>query len=356
VFALPFTAAEDTVRHPVCLICLVLALTTCGCRTTRPGPIRTTTPMGSLVHDPDTNRVWSPWSPRAVTDDQAETWCQQMPPAGHWRLPYRHEVEQLFDGDTLRSVMRPLEPGVQFMHSGEAVPGRDPGHRWVANLFNGHVFNGHERVVHARCIQALGRAEEQALADQAHLRWERGLAHLRPGLRPEEGEAYSLGAPDAPVTIVLFYDFQCPYCQRLHGTLLTLLERDPRVRLVYKAAPIIPFHAHEAEAHAAVYAAGRQGRFSEMQGRMFAEARTFGAAPEETAFQLASELHLDLVAFEEDYRSDAIREQVAAETAQARALDVSGLPTCFINGTRLSGARNLEDMQAAVDEAVAAQD
>ena len=341
-------------RHFAILTILSIILLP-GCRTTRPGPTRTTTPKGSLVQDPDTGRVWSPWSPTELTGDQAETWCEQMPPAGHWRLPYRAELEALFDEDTLRSVMRPLEPGVQIMHGGEVVPGRDPDHRWVVNVFNGHVFNGGDRAGHARCVRALGRTEEQALADAAQARWEAGLDHVRPHLLAED-RAYSVGDPDAPVTIVLFYDFQCPFCQRLNHTLLELLELDPDVRLVYKAAPIIPFHAHEVEAHSAAYAAGAQGRFFEMQQRLFAEARAFGAAPEETAFALAAELGLDLPTFELDYRSEAIRERVTAETAQARALNVSGLPTCFVNGTRISGARSLEDLQAAVEEAIQARD
>jgi len=239
---------------------------------------------------------------------------------------------------------------VQQLFSGEIVPGRDD-QPWVVRLANAHAFNGHGRQAHVQCIRALGRLEEEALAADAERRWAAAGEVIDSALLPV-GDAYVMGAVDAPVTLVFFFDYQCPYCVRADTTLQQLVEQDPRVRVVYKSAAILDFHAHAADAHVAAYAAGRQGRFWQAKEYLMSEGRRFSSSPEEVLAELLLALDMDPDRFAADLADPALHDRVARETALARAVNVTGLPTTFVEGRRISGSRSLEDFQAAVDEAI----
>ena len=319
-----------------------------GCRTASRAPARPQLPSGLLVHDPDTGRTWTPPSPQILGWDVAGTYCAQLPPSGQWRLPYRNEIEAQFDGESLRPPFLPVPDGVLF--TGELVPGRGSDHIWVANPTNGHVFNGQGREGYARCIRALDPYAEQQLADEAQNRWTAGTDQADTSALATE-DAHILGSTGAPITLWYFFDFTCPYCSRAHDTMRQLVEQDPRVRVVYKAAPILSFHPHGEEAHAAAYAAGQQGRYFEMTELLFAEIRLFQIEPDMVALDFAAELDLDLGRFETDYHSPETAARIRRELEQAQGMGINGLPTTFVEDRKVSGARPLEDFQAAVDGA-----
>ena len=280
---------------------------------------------------------------------KAKVWCERL--GSEWRLPYKEELVAFASrGGLPRPPHQADLPPVQQLFSGEIVAGRAPDQPWVVSLANGHAFNGHGREAHVQCVRALGRIEETALNAAAERRWAAGAEQLDPALLPV-GDAYVMGPENAPVTLVFFFDYQCPYCTRADATLQQLVEQDSRVRVVYKAAAILDFHAHAADAHVAAYAAGRQGRFWQAKGLLFAEGRQLSSDYEEGLDTLLRELDMNPDQFAADLADPALQERVARETALARSVNISGLPTTFVNGHRISGARSLEDFQAAVNEA-----
>jgi len=324
----------------VCGIALLCG--TGGCRTAHTAGPRTTFSM-----DPQTGRTWSSPSDEAMEWSRARTWCSKL--GAEWRLPTKQELEA-FAAHGGRSPHEAELPPVELLFTGELVPGRDD-HPWVVRVDGSHAFNGHGRQAHVQCVRALGRIEEEALAAEAERRWAAGCEVIDPGLLPVE-DAHVLGLAGAPVTLVFFFDYQCPYCVRADATLQQLVERDPRVRVVYKAAAILDFHPHAAEAHVAAYAAGRQDRFHQARDYLLANGRRFSSSPDEVTAGLIDELGLDPVQFHADLADPALRDRVARETALARAVGVNGLPTTFVNGRRISGSRSLEEFEAAVDEAI----
>jgi len=165
----------------------------------------------------------------------------------------------------------------------------------------------------------------------------------------EIGDSPVRGAADAPVTIVEFSDFQCPYCGRVGPTLERLLEEYPgQVRVVYKHLPL-SFHEHALPAAKAAVAAGRQGKFWEMHDALFASQRQLG---EEKYRELAEELGLDVEQFERDYKSEEVAMEVAQDMNQARKLGVTGTPGFFVNGRFSSGAKPYQSFKTMVDAAL----
>ncbi len=159
--------------------------------------------------------------------------------------------------------------------------------------------------------------------------------------------APSLGPEDAPVVIVEFSDFQCPYCKRANPTVERLLEEYPdQVRRVFKHFPL-SFHRQAMNAHRAALAAGEQGKFWEMHAMIFDSGK--GLDPD-TMKAHAAALGLDVARFEEDFGSERFGERIEADMAEGRQAGVRGTPAFFINGRLLSGAQPYEVFKRRVEE------
>lgn len=166
-------------------------------------------------------------------------------------------------------------------------------------------------------------------------------------VRPVQVEAGDpvLGVPEAPVTIVVFSDYQCPFCSRHEDTVAKIKEAyGDQVRVVFKQFPLA-FHQQARPAAIAAIAAGKQGRFWEMHYKIFGNAR---ALSRENFFAWAQELGLDLGEFETALASEEIAAQVDRDVASGTAVGVRGTPASFVNGVNLSGAQPY----AKVDELV----
>ena len=178
-----------------------------------------------------------------------------------------------------------------------------------------------------------------------------------PGPDPERvysvdiGDSPTLGPASAPVTIVEFSDFQCPFCARVTPTLQQIKQeyRD-RVRLVFKHNPL-PFHAQAMDAHKASLAAGEQGKFWEMHDQLFEDQQ---ALDPDSLKAHAQQLGLDLAAFESAMNSPEVAAKIDADKAQARELGASGTPSFFINGRFLSGAQPYEVFRERIEAELAA--
>lgn len=162
------------------------------------------------------------------------------------------------------------------------------------------------------------------------------------------GTAPADGPADAPVTIVYWSDYACGYCYRVQATLDTLNRMYPgQLRWVHRT---LPLDADETIGAEAALAAAAQGQFRPMNDRLYALAGHVDRAAVEL---LARELGLDMVRFRADLDTGAHRAQIAADTADARGLGVSGTPTFFVNGRPIHGAQGLKVFVDVVDEELA---
>lgn len=159
------------------------------------------------------------------------------------------------------------------------------------------------------------------------------------------------GAADAPVTIVEFTDYQCPFCRRFaRETLPRLLERyGDRLRYVVRNFPIPSLSANALPAAEAAECAHRQGRFWEYHDALF---RADGRLTATGVLALAREVGLDPEAFGRCVNERATRDVVARDILDAWELGVAGTPTFFVNGRAVRGLRSLEEMGKYVELAL----
>jgi Na+/H+ antiporter NhaA len=159
------------------------------------------------------------------------------------------------------------------------------------------------------------------------------------------------GPDAAPVTLVEYGDYECPYCGRAEVVIRELLDSfGDELRYVWRQLPLNDVHTHAQMAAEAAEAAGSQGRFWEMHDRLLAD------QDELTASDLtdhARELGLDTERFWDELRRREHAPRVDRDVASADASGVAGTPTFFINGRRHRGAYDLPTLTAAVRAAEA---
>lgn len=156
------------------------------------------------------------------------------------------------------------------------------------------------------------------------------------------------GRPDAPVTITVFSDFQCPYCARLVPVLEQVFAQHPeKVKLVFKNFPIRS-HAFSIKAAEAALAAHRQGKFWAFHDLLFKNYNRLNDAKIE---EIKAQLGLDDSKFQQNRKDPAMLAQINADASLGRAIGVHGTPTVFING-RLLRDKSPYGLNAAVDEAL----
>jgi protein-disulfide isomerase len=160
------------------------------------------------------------------------------------------------------------------------------------------------------------------------------------------GDAPVRGPETAPVTIVMFSDFECPYCERGHRT-LEALQRKYRgvVRIVYKAYPL-DMHSNAIFAAMAARTAQNQGKFWEFHDRLYGgdglEARQLLAH--------ARKVGMDVEALERDLDEFVHAAEVRRDMRQGRRLGVTSTPHFFINGRSVTGAKDFEAFEAIIAE------
>lgn len=153
------------------------------------------------------------------------------------------------------------------------------------------------------------------------------------------------GPENAPVTIALFTDFECPYCNKIRPLLEQMLVKNPKtVKLVFKNMPLSMHKMAEPAARAAL-AAQEQGKFWEFHDRLFAEQKI----TEKTFTAIATDLNLDLPRFEKDMNSATTQAKLKKDLADAQKAGVTGTPSIFVNG-RILQERNPNSFQTLIDE------
>ncbi|MFA5976454.1 MAG: thioredoxin domain-containing protein [Elusimicrobiota bacterium] len=159
------------------------------------------------------------------------------------------------------------------------------------------------------------------------------------------------GRPNAPVTILEFTDFQCPYCKRAQETLLRVEAAYPnQVKIVARQYPL-PFHNRAKAASEAALCAKEQGKFWEMREKLFEKQQL-----EDADFKrYAQELRLDGKKFDHCLTDHRMAARIDADVADGQRFGVRGTPHFFVNGQPINGAQPYEAFDQAIKDALAAK-
>lgn len=158
------------------------------------------------------------------------------------------------------------------------------------------------------------------------------------------------GNKNAPVTIVEYSDYECPYCSRFHPTMEKVMEDyGDQVRWVYKHFPLDSLHPEARPAALASECANELGgndAFWSFTDAMFKNQANLG---DELYKQTASDLGLDSAKFEECYSSKKYANRVQEDQQEGQSLGVQGTPASFVNGIMVSGAVPYESLKQTID-------
>ena len=158
----------------------------------------------------------------------------------------------------------------------------------------------------------------------------------------------SIGNPKAPVTIVEFSDFQCPYCLRVAPTLKKIRATyGDKVRVVWKDFPLTQIHPQAFKAGEAGHCAAEQGKFWEYHDQLFGNQQAL--MPDDLK-KYAAAVGMDGQRFNSCLDMSTKAEVVRDGVAQGTRLGINSTPTVFVNGRRVSGAQPYEVFAAAIDE------
>ncbi|MFL5349583.1 MAG: DsbA family protein [Hyalangium sp.] len=200
--------------------------------------------------------------------------------------------------------------------------------------------------------QIVNMLGEQAKRDKAQaffadLKSKADVQNMLPEKRTQvEATGPSKGPEGAPVTIVEFSDFQCPFCGKARTTVDEVVKSyGDKVRLVFRHFPL-SFHENAPKAAEAAACAQDQGKFWEMHDKLFSNQQ---ALKVDDLKKYAADLGLDAARFNECLDSGKKAEQIKKDQAAGEKAGVSGTPAFFINGVALSGAVPADDFKAIID-------
>jgi protein-disulfide isomerase len=207
----------------------------------------------------------------------------------------------------------------------------------IAAQIKAHLAQQQEQELHAAYLDSL-RAKYKAETFLSEPRTE--VAAVGPAKGPES----------APVTLVEFSDFQCPFCARVIPTLDQVTAKyGDQVRLVFRQFPL-DIHPQAPKAAEASLCANDQGKFWQMHDAMFQDQKKLAVADLKAT---AGGLGVDQTAFDQCLDSGKYAAQVQEDLKAGMLAGVSGTPAVFVNGKMLSGAQPLEAFVTAIDEELA---
>jgi len=164
------------------------------------------------------------------------------------------------------------------------------------------------------------------------------------------------GNPQAKIILIEYSDFECPACKIFAEEIQKIVDEfGNHIAFVYRHYPLESIHEYAMSAAYASEAAGAQGKFWEMHDMLFLtqEDWTTQQNPEESFFNYAKSMGLDMKKFEEDYNSRSIRNRVKESKTFAEKIGLTGTPTLFINGQQINNPRSHEDFRKLIRDAIA---
>jgi len=160
------------------------------------------------------------------------------------------------------------------------------------------------------------------------------------------------GPADAPVTILEYGDYECPYCRGAFRDVHLLLDRYPdTVRFVFRNFPITQLHPHAEQAAEAAEAAAAQGKFWEMYELLL---QPYAELDTDSLVGYAEAIGLDVDRFRADLASQAYSARINHDLAEGVRNGVNATPKFYVNGQRIDGKVPLENVEDSVRAAVAA--
>lgn len=188
-------------------------------------------------------------------------------------------------------------------------------------------------------------------------------ANSNPGLsalaRRKADDPTALGSVDAPVVLIEYSDYRCPFCGVfVRQTLPTLIKNyvdTGKLRIERRDLPV--FGDQSVQAAVAARAAGNQGRYWQFHDLVYANAPERGHAslPQERLNQLAAQAGVpDMAKFQKDMDSATLKAEVQRDAAEAAAIGADATPTFLVNGTPIMGAQPLDTFEKEIDAALKA--
>lgn len=159
---------------------------------------------------------------------------------------------------------------------------------------------------------------------------------------------WSIGPEEAPVKIVEYSDFQCPYCSKAAATVKEIEAKyGDQVQITYKHFPLTSVHENAMLSAKAAESAGYQGKFWEMHDALFADQSNLSR---KNILKLAQDIGLDMDKFATYLDNKNISAKVIQQQKEAESLGVNSTPTFFINETKLVGAQPLAEFDKVIAE------
>jgi protein-disulfide isomerase len=190
---------------------------------------------------------------------------------------------------------------------------------------------------------------QQAFVDELKAKYKTTVSLKPPVVEVSAAGRPARGPDKAPITIIEFSDYQCPYCKRAHVTVEQVMQTyGDKVKLVYRDYPL-PFHENARPAAEAAACANAQGKFWEYHQKLW------GASDlsTEKLKAMAGEIGLDQKKFDECLAKQEFKAVIDKDIADGASVGVSGTPAFFINGRMLSGAQPFEKFKEVIDEELA---
>ena len=164
----------------------------------------------------------------------------------------------------------------------------------------------------------------------------------------EFGDSPQQGKKDAKYKLVIFTDFECPYCKRGEMTVQALKEKLGDDLLIVQKNYPLPFHKNAKPAALAALAAHKQGKFFEYSASLFENQRSLS---EDYYIQLAKDLKLDLNKFKKDMKSEELATLLEKDIEAAKKVDVNSTPNFILNGIKITGAYPLDYFMKVIEMA-----
>lgn len=205
-------------------------------------------------------------------------------------------------------------------------------------------------------MQAVNDAFQSSQAAQQQAAAAKLESQFRHPLTPDLTDRVSLGNPAAPVTIVEYTDFECPYCRKSVAVMHQLLDRYPgQVRLVVKQTPL-EMHPNAMPAALMFEALARQGgdKAFKFYDLVYAEQERLEKDGQRFVEEAARMVGANVAQALRDQQSDAVRARVAADLAEGQAFGFTGTPGFVVNGVALEGAHPITSFVPIIDRHLAA--
>jgi protein-disulfide isomerase len=277
-------------------------------------------------------------------------------PRNNFYEAQRRVTEQLIDELLLERQAKKEGVTVEQLlerHVVKTLP-KDPTEESLRVYYEGLDTAEPYEAVRDKIVEAL-RQRRMAKARSAYIQSLRKEANIVVRLSPPRApislsETPVRGPANAPVLIVEYADYECPYCSQIRPAIAKLeQEFKGKIAYAYKDVPL-PMHPNAQKAAEAAHCAGAQGKFWEYHDALFSKKK----ADPDTLKEISRDLRLDAAKFQNCLDSGLKASLVQRSLSEAQALGVQGTPTFFVNGRTLSGAASYERLREMVEAELAA--